>query len=154
MVDTPRQTEDRHRLYRLLEVGRRQLQMDEDTFRQLLARHGAKERNGHPSRHTMSVPELDAAVREMRHKGFKPRPPRANGKVIDWRQARIAKITAIWCALADVGVVHNRSEQAMIRWCAGVTKVARLQWASSKTLNDCIEALKSWAAREGVPLDG
>ena len=72
----------------------------------------------------------------------------------DWRAARIAKITALWCALADAGVVRGRGESAMVKWCARLTHKARLEWASSNDLNQCIEGLKDWAQREGVKLDG
>lgn len=154
-MEKPRQKDDRYRLYKLLEVGKRELRMDDDSFRAMLARHGATEKDGHPSRQTMSIPDLDAALREMRAKGFKPRPRRGRARNMeDWRAERIKKITALWCALADAGVVHNRSEKAMVAWCAGITKKARLQWTTTVDLNNCIEGLKRWAAREGVKLDG
>lgn len=142
----------RRRLYTLLQVGRQTLGLDEDSYRAILAAYGAREVDGRPSATTMSVSQLEQALEHQKRLGFRPK--RRPGREDDWRQPRIDKITAIWCTLADAGVVRDRSERAMLRWCAGLTRKARLEWASSADLNACIEALKSWAARERVPLDG
>lgn len=144
----------RIRYYKLLEVGKRELHMADADFRCLLQRHGAQTVDGKPSRTTMSIGDLMAAVEEMRRKGFKPRQkPGSVSRLSDWRKPRIKKITALWCALADAGVVYDRSEKAMVKWCFRHTGKARLEWASSAELNACIEALKDWARREGVRLD-
>lgn len=144
----------RIRYYKLLEVGKRQLQMDDEDFRTLLQRHGAKLVDGKPSRTTMAIGDLVAAVEEMKSKGFTPRAKKNSvTSLSDWRKPRIKKITAIWCALADAGVVRDRSEAAMVKWCFRLSQKARLEWATSQNLNDCIEALKDWARREKVKLE-
>lgn len=144
----------RQRLYKLLQVGRRELRMDEDAYRALLARHGAKARDGRPSASTMTLSGLHAALAELRGKGFTPRPGRGSAaRIDDHRQGLIRKITALWCALADAGVVRDRSEAAMVKWCGRHTRVPRLQWARKRDLVMCVEALKSWAARERVVLE-
>lgn len=144
----------RRRYYTLLHVGKQQLGMADDAFEALLVRHGATAVGGRISKTTMSVSELFKAVEELRAKGFQSQPKRGSVAAIgDWRKNRIKMITALWCQLADVGAVRNRSEAAMVKWCATLTHRPRLQWASSQELNDCIEGLKSWARREGVELD-
>lgn len=135
----------RERHYRLLQVGKRELGMDDADYRELLRRNGAKEKNGKYSATTMAVGELMQAVAEMRQKGFKPKKGNTT-----WRDPRIKKITAIWIALADAGVVRDRSEAAMIKWCSRITNKARLEWAGSNELNACVEGLKEWARREEV----
>lgn len=140
--------DNRTRYYRLLQVGKRELAMDEADYRELLRRHGAQEKAGKVSATTMPIGGLAAAVMELRQKGFKPRNPKR-----DWRTPRIELIRALWHALADAGVVRKRDEAAMQRWCARITKKARLEWSDSRGLSQCIEGLKDWAHREGVRLD-
>ncbi len=127
--------------------GKRDLHMADEDYRELLHRHGAGKKNGKYSATTMSVAGLMQAVGEMRRMGFKPR---AGGG--DWRQPRIEKITALWITLADSGVVRDRSEAAMARWCSRITRKTRLDRAASYELNARIEGLKEWAQRERVPL--
>ncbi|MBI3771431.1 MAG: regulatory protein GemA [Gammaproteobacteria bacterium] len=147
-------TNNRHRYYTLLQVGRQQLGWDDDVYRAFLAAHGAKEQDGHVSATTMSIGALVAAVEAMKAKGFKPASKRSSGKTEDWRTARVNKIIAIWCQLADAGVMYDRSEKAMLKFCAAITGKARLEWASSPDLNRCIEVLKDKARHAGVTLNG
>jgi phage gp16-like protein len=150
-METPRQKDRRYRLYAMLQVAKAQLGMEDADYRTLLARHGAKAADGKISATTMDFGGLIDAIDEMKSKGFRPK-----GKSIhnaaDWRKPRIAKITAIWCALADAGVIKNRSEASMLKFCARITHKARLEWAQSEDLNNCIQALRAWAKNSGVVL--
>lgn len=154
MSQATRKPTHHRRLYTLLAVGKRDLAMSEDAYRALLARHGASERQGRISASTMTLASLEAALAELRSKGFKPQPARGSAhRVRDDRIGLIKKITAVWCALADAGVVRSRGEAAMVKWCATHTGVARLQWANKADLVRAVEALKLWAARERVQLE-
>ena len=144
-------TAKRTRFYKLLAVGQRELCMDDDAYRQLLARHGASEVKGRISATTLPLPALSRVVDEMVRLGFQPQ--RTVSYMSDWRKPRIAKITRLWALLADAGVVRNPGEAAMMKWCARLTGVARLDWATSQKLNECIEGLKDWARREKVKID-
>jgi phage gp16-like protein len=148
-MKTQHPTDERIRLYRLMEVGRRELRMDEFSFRMLLARHGAKEKDSKVSRQTMSLEQLQAAIAEMKQKGFKPR-QKGGAKVTPMREARVAKLRAMWIALAEAGVVRDRSDAALTKFCARITKNARMEWLTTHQLNDCVNALRIWASREGV----
>lgn len=152
MKESPRQDAFRHRLYRLLVVGKRELHMEEDSYRALLARHGAGLIGDKHSATTMTIDGLKDALDEMRAKGFAPQ-GKTLANAADWRKPRIAKITAIWCTLADAGVVKNRGEAAMVKFCARITGKARLEWAESEDLNACIQALRAWAKNTGVKLE-
>ena len=152
MKESPRQDAFRHRLYRLLVVGKRELHMEEDSYRAMLERHGASLIGDKYSATTMTIDGLKAALDEMRAKGFAPQGKTLAGAT-DWRKPRIAKITAIWCALADAGVIRNRGEAAMVKFCARITGKARLEWAESEDLNACIQALRAWAKNTGVKLE-
>ncbi len=142
----------RTRYYQLLAVGKRELCMSDDAYRQLLARHGATDVEGRISATTLPLPTLSHVVDEMVRLGFRPKRT-AVSRIADWRKPRIAKITRLWNVLADAGVVRQPGEAAMTKWCARLTGVARLDWATSRKLNDCIEALKDWARREKVKID-
>lgn len=96
-----------------------------------------------------SASELDAYERRIAHASLN----RLLSK-LNWREPQIEKLMAIWHALADAGVVHNRNRNAMQAWChRQMPKVSALQWASSQQLQALIEALKGWAQRVGVELE-
>lgn len=144
---------NRNRLYALLQIGKKQLAMDDETYRAFLASHGATEKNGHISASTMGIGNLAKAVSDLEKKGFRPTRQSNVSRISNWRKPRINKIKALWFALADAGVVHERNEQAMEKFCLSLIKASRMEWSTSNDLNKCIEALKSWGKREGVSLD-
>ena len=136
------------RLLRLIHVGKRELDLDDDTYRNLLERiTGARSCKGLP------VAKLEAVLAEMRAKGFHVQQRRAPRHTAGSnRSPRISKIIAIWCAMRDAGVLDNPSFKALDAWCDQHTGGKPLKWAGTDELNACIEGLKSWAAREGVEL--
>lgn len=153
----PKIDHQRTQYYRLIHAGLKSLGWADDgaEYQGLLQRHGAQVVDGRYSKSTLTIGGLMAVVDDMKRNGFKPiRSKPSPESSTDWRAARIAKITALWCTLADAGVVRERGEPAMVKWCARLTKKARLKWATSADLNQCIEGLKDWAQREGVKLDG
>ncbi|MBL1321540.1 MAG: regulatory protein GemA [Methylophaga sp.] len=141
-----------NKCYTLLAVGKNYLQMDDDFYRdEFLVQHGATKKNGRVSASTMDIHQLHAALHSMKLLGFTPK-KKATTRISDWRTPRINKITAIWFAMHKAGIVNNPSKTAMQKWCSTVTKKAQLEWVTATDLNNCIEALKSWAAREHVKL--
>lgn len=144
----------RQKLYTLLAVGKNQLGWDDDFYRDVfLVKYGAKKVNGRVSASTMEFGKLHEAVEAMKKAGFKPVKKGITSRMSDWRIPRINKIKAIWHALHNAGVIRNPSETAMQKWCAGITKKSKLEWANAEDLNNCIEALKAWASRERVKLE-
>ena len=146
--------QNRNHYYALLQLGKKQLAMDEDTYRDFLVVYGAKEKEGRISASTLHIGDLVKAVSAMQTLGFRPVRRTNVARLSNWRLPRIKKITALWCALADAGVVHDRGEAAMEKFCVGMMKADHLRWATSDDLNKCIEALKSWARREDVAIEG
>lgn len=150
---------ERKRLYTLLQVGNTWLAghrsgWDEACYRDLLARNGATEKSGRISASTMNLQQLELAVREMKTLGFTPKRKKPAVKNYDWRAARIAKLNAMWIAMHDAGVVENRSEQAMRKWCENqVPGLTKLQWAETDQLNKAVEMMKAMAACAGVDID-
>lgn len=155
---------ERNRLYTLLGVGQRELQktlphFGEDDYRAVLTTYGAREIDGKPSASTMTIAQLEQTLEHLKQLGFKPKATRGasarrKGKQQwNWRDARIAKLNAMWCALADAGHVRDRSEHAMKAWCAHkVPELTRAEWSDSNALNKAIEMLKRYCERCGVEL--
>lgn len=140
-----------NRYYSLLQVGKKMLGWDETTYRSFLLNNGAREKDGRISASSMEPEQLYAAVKAMEAQGF-VRTRKTVLNTNNWRTPRLKKITALWCALADAGVVTSKSEHAMHKFCRGIISADQIQWASSQDLNKCIEALKSWANRESVSI--
>lgn len=154
-MSTPaKQVDNRKRYYTLLSVGKTQLGWDDEFYRGIwLPMQGATLKNGRYSASTMSIWQLSAAVERMKESGFKPTSKHQyTHDKKDWREPRIAKVNAVWCALFDAGEVKDKSQSACEHWCKRYTKKDRLQWAGSAELNTCIEQLKMWAKRVGVEL--
>lgn len=143
------------RYYKLLPIAKRQLGWDDEFYREtILKQYGAKQdAKGKYSASTMSLGQLMQAYEHCKKCGFKPTSKKGSaGNVKDWRADRIKKITALWFALFDAGVVRDKTEAGMVAWCKAVTKKERLQWYTSGELNKCIEGLKSWADRMKVEI--
>lgn len=144
---------NKNKCFTLLAIGKSQLGWDDEFYRDVfLVNHGATKKGGRVSASTMDINQLHHALESMRRSGFKPK-KQSKPSSTDWRIARIKKITALWFALHKAGIVRDSSELAMQRWCSTLTKKAKLEWTQSADLNNCIEALKSWAKREHVELD-
>lgn len=90
-------------------------------------------------------------IKHMKKCGFKVRSNRKeSSKVTDDREGLVFKITALWHLLAEAGVVTDKSEKSMTKWCSRITKKAALQWSSKPDLIKCVEGLKQWCNRTGV----
>jgi phage gp16-like protein len=152
------QVDNRTRYCQLLAIGKAQLGWDEEFYRGIwLPLQGAtKDAKGRYSATTMTIGQLCQAVERMKDSGFKPtgnggkRFTHANK---DWRAPRIAKLNAMWLAMAEAGVVQDESQDALEKWCKNHHKKDRLQWACAQELNACIEQLKAWARRCNVKLN-
>lgn len=156
--------DNRSRYYQLLAIGKTQLGWDDEFYYGIwLPMQGATRKDGRVSATTLSIGQLCQAVEVMKGLGFRPTGKacpergRRGGKKFthdqDWRKPRIGKLNALWLAMAAAGVVKDKSQDALERWCKRHHKKDRLQWASSTELNRCIEQLKAWASRCGVELD-
>lgn len=148
----------RTRLYKLLAVGNRELHKQragwcDDDYRYILQQCGAKLVNGKYSATSMNFTQLDTALARLKKLGFQVKKPAGSGTGT-WRAARINKLNAMWCALADGGHVRNRSSQAMETFCRKrIRGLTRLQWATSDQLNKAVEELKQWCKRCKVDVE-
>lgn len=137
----------RQALQRKLQVARKQLALDDDTYRALLARHG------HASSADMPAAALAAVIEELKAKGWadKPKAPkRAASKRPLADGPTAAKIRALWLACYHLGAVSDPSEAALEAFVKRQTKVDKLAWLPADRAGPVIEALKAMAGRKGV----
>jgi phage gp16-like protein len=135
---------NRARLIKLIHVARRELLMDDDTYRLMLA--GMKGLGGATSTADLSVPNLYRVLEQLKQKGFKVRPnKKAKRPLAGDPQSR--KIRSLWLTLRDQGALRDPSEEALVKFVQGVTGVEALQWLNTEQASQVIENLKKWSAR-------
>lgn len=138
---------DRQRLIRLIHVAKRDLQLDDDTYRAILQRVGGKD-----SSSDLTVPELEKVLEHMKRSGFKVRskakqPASAKSSRPLAQDAESKKIRALWLFMHQIGVVKNPSEEALASYVKRITGVDALQWINGDQAETLIESLKKWAMR-------
>ncbi|MFM4834122.1 MULTISPECIES: gp16 family protein [Aeromonas] len=153
---------ERTRLIRLVQVGRRSLGLDDETYRELLTQQSGKR-----SAAELTLQELDKVLLAMKGAGFKPTVKRGvkGGKQkrlspvsgTQVRTAEIGVIRAIWITMAKHGLLRDGSETALnhyverqtVRLNKGVG-VAEVAWLSEALVYPVLESLKNWHKREMI----
>ncbi|WP_218244069.1 gp16 family protein [Pseudomonas sp. Irchel s3h14] len=131
-------------LIKLIHVARRELRMDDDTYRLMLA--GMTGLDGATSTADLSVPNLLRVLEQLKLRGFKVRPSKGGKRPLaDDEQSK--KIRSMWLTLHGLGAVRDSSEQALAQFVLKTTRVAALQWLSGAQASRVIEHLKQWQRR-------
>lgn len=144
---------DRHRFYRLLQVGKTELGWDDEFYYGIwLPMQGASKKQDKYSASTLSDAQLVSAVEAMKGAGFKVKyvsgnqPSRPSSrKLADDGQSK--KIRALWLELHQAGKVRDPSEASLASYVKRLTQVDALQWLSTAQASNVIESLKKWLAR-------
>ena len=136
----------RQRLIQLIHVGKSDLSMDDDTYREILRRIGEKS-----SAAELTIPELEKVLEHLKRSGFKVR---SKKKVPQEKPSRplaqdleSKKIRALWLFLHELGAVKNPSEEALAAYVKRIAGVDALQWISGEQAERLIETMKKWAMR-------
>ena len=138
----------RQKLIRLIHVAKRDLRMDDDTYRGILQKSAGKS-----STSDMTIPELEKTLEHFKRCGFRVRHAgKGKGKK---KQPSMPlahdpdsrKIRALWIFLHELGLVRNSSEDALAAYVKRITRVDALQWIDGKQAETVIESLKKWAMR-------
>lgn len=139
---------NRQQLIQLIHVAKRDLKMDDDTYRTVLMQVGKKS-----SCSDMSIIELERVLSYFKRQGFKvktrtnrrpPSSPRSRALADD---ADSKKIRALWLFMHQLGVVQDPSEKALAAYVKRITRVEALQWVNGHQAVQLIETLKKWAMR-------
>lgn len=128
------------RLKRLIQVGKKQLEMADDSYRAMLMSE-----TGYSSTTQMNAFELEKVVTRLRKLGFRIQAAGSNRALAIDRQSK--KIRALWLDLHGSGLVRDPSEAALATYVKRQTGIEALQWLSSEQAARVIEALKSWLSR-------
>lgn len=129
-------------LVKLIHVGRRELQWDEDTYRAALRAVVP----GKDSTKGMTVVQLEVVLEHLKKKGFQPKAKPRTRKLAD--DAQSSKIRALWLDMHAAGIVKRAEESALAAYVKRLTGVDALQWLSTDQASTVIETLKKWQARE------
>jgi len=122
-----------------IHVARKQLNMVEDDYRQLML-----DTTGQISLTTCTDAQLERLIGALKSKGFKPT------KVFRQADHPVArKARALWISLYHLNAVKNPSENALEAFAKRQLGVKKLQWADQGQGYKLIEALKAIAERHG-----
>lgn len=136
-------------LIKLIHVARRDLGMDEPTYRTVLLSAGKSE-----SLSGMSISNMQAVLERMKKDGFKVRPKAKSRPLATAPEA--SKVRALWLFLHELGEVRDPSEKALAAYVTRIAKVDDLRWSRGSRLVNAefkdrsellIETLKKWAMR-------
>lgn len=135
------QPERRTQLLPLVHIAKKQLGLDDETYRALLERE-----TGLRSAGDMSVDQLEKVMAAFRSQGFKTkRKLRASA---NHDQGKF--IVALWIDLWQLGAVEDRRDAALDAFVKRQTGVERMLWLTPAQSNSVVEALKDWCKREGL----
>ncbi|MEL7698674.1 regulatory protein GemA [Citromicrobium bathyomarinum] len=123
-------------------IARKELRLDEDDYRQIIA-----DETGKTSAGDCSADELDAVLARFRGRGWQPATKAGRAKRAQHPMAKKAR--ALWISLYQLGEVRDRSEAALEAFAKRQLGCDRLVWARQSDGYRLIEALKKMAARGG-----
>ena len=120
-----------------IHVAKKQLGLDEDTYRSLLQRVTGKTSAG-----AMSEGERGRVLDEMRRHGFKPAKKAVEGPFA-------AKLQALWIAAWNLGIVRDRTDAALLEFVSRQTSISHTRFLiDAEDAAKVVDALKAWMARE------
>ncbi|WP_375588088.1 regulatory protein GemA [Hoeflea alexandrii] len=125
-----------------LHIAKKQLGLDDDTWRDLLERETGKR-----SSKDMSNGERGRVLDVLKNHGFKAA-SRGSRKDIEGKYA--PKLQALWIAGYNLGLIRNRDDAALLAFVkrqTGIDHTRFLRYAEDGAR--AIEALKGWLDREG-----
>lgn len=125
-----------------LHIAKKQLGLDDDTWRDLLERETGKR-----SSKDMSDRERGRVLDILKNHGFKPT-SKASRKGIEGKYA--PKLQALWIAGYNLGLIRNKDDAALLAFVkrqTGIDHTRFLRYAEDGAR--AIEALKKWLERDG-----
>lgn len=134
---------DRRAMLAKVHIAQKDLGMDEETYRAVISRITKGKAD---SAKALSDAALNDLLEEFKRLGWKAKAaPRTATK-----DPLSGKIRALWMALADAGVVRDRSEAALRGYVERMTGKSDLRFCDVRQKGRLIESLKQWAAREEI----
>lgn len=137
-------TDRRQQLIKLIHVGKRELHLDEETYRALV-RTGS--RTAHDSTSMLTTPQLELVLDAMKTRGFVVK---TSGKAVakSTNDPQSQKIRALWLELHTRGYVNNPGDSALGAFIKRITGIEAMRWLDNRQSIQVIETLKSWLERD------
>ncbi|GAB3452024.1 gp16 family protein [Insolitispirillum peregrinum] len=136
-------TPDRRAMLAKVHIAKKALSLDEETYRAVISRMSKGKAT---SASTLSDTGLNDLLQEFKRLGWQAQKaaPRTAAK-----DPLAGKVRALWIALAEAGVVRDRSEAALRGYVQRMTGTSDLRFCDAGQKGRLIESLKQWAARAG-----
>ncbi len=125
-------------LRRQIKAAQTQINMDQDSYQQLLKRV-----TGKTSSTQLSKTEINRVLDEFKRLGWKPK---------NRKSSQVRAIQFLWMRLGEEGKLSEPGKSAMITFCKKYTQGVSLERADTMELQRVIEVLKSWCKRENVSM--
>lgn len=133
------------KLIQLIHVGKKQLGLDDDLYREVL-----KSTTGKNSSKLLTVQQLEVVLDRMKQLGFTVESKEKTGVKTLADDAQSKLIRHLWLQLHEAGKIRNGSEQALAKFVENRVHVSALQFLSTKHANMIINHLREWCKREGI----
>jgi phage gp16-like protein len=131
----------RNGLIAKIHVAKKQLAMEDGSYRALLKRLTGKESSA-----KLSIADMELVLKEFARLGFRPS---KKGRALLQGDAELKKIRALWLNLYHLGAIRNASEEALAQYCARMAHVDNIKWMHAKQYNAVIKGLRGWLQRIG-----
>ena len=130
------------RLKRRIHVAKKDLKLDDKTYRTML-----RNATGKSSCSDMGISDLHKALQAFKDRGWKPR--KKTGPKSGKQKTQGDKIRALWISMAKDGQIRDGSEAALRKWIRRETKgrFDAPQFCDPATASRLIEGLKKWRDR-------
>lgn len=135
-----------------IHVAKKELRLPDDVYRDILERATGKR-----SAKDLTPVESGRVLEEMRRLGFeKASKPRNAKGAMQLEGPFVPKLRALWIAAWNLGVVRDRTDEALAAFVRRQTGIDHISWVRDVgDANRAIEAIKGWLAREaGVKWPG
>ena len=132
-------------LLKLVQIGKRELSMDDDTYREML-----NNITGQRSSKNLSQWQLSKVLDHLKGLGFKPKQKKAQNQP---KALEVTKIKAIWITMHKQGFIRNGSDSAIDAYVRRMTTqsngrgVDRAIWLKPYQASEVLESLKQWHHR-------
>lgn len=131
---------DRRARIAKIHIARKELAMEEESYRAMLVRVTGKNSSG-----LMNVAELDLVIAEFRRLGFATGTPKAAMRPLS-EKAYVRMIVGLWRDLKPF--LTDGSHKALCGFVERQTGIEKPEWLAPEDGASVIEALKDWLERE------
>ncbi len=137
----------RRALLAQVHLAKKELGLDEDTYRDMLAAVAGKR-----SASELTIPELERVVAGCRARGWQsgaaaPTTHSPRGRFAASQKPHVRKVWATWGGMGRDGLISKASRQALRTFVERMTKCSDPEWLTPEQANVVIEGLKAWRGR-------